>query len=197
MTSGRCLPRKGEFMKFRGKAVTGASLLTILGVVCFTTVLVGATALILLSNSTVPATTNLQNPLVATEQGTGDHSTGLPAWTSANEVAGNAYTYTDGLKIAAAASNSYAGTYDIHISIACPEGISDASLISVAYEGSGEYTPLTGGVISDNTWTATYHVDATAPTAGTPTDYNFEITLGATVPVGEYTIVYQAVPAAV
>jgi hypothetical protein len=50
----------GEYMKFRGKALSGTSLLTILGVLCFATVIVSA--VVISSNTLIFASTTVTSP---------------------------------------------------------------------------------------------------------------------------------------
>ena len=61
MTSGwGHIPVIGEGMKFRGKAVTGTSLLMMLGVVCFATIIVSA--VLISSNSLTFTNTTVTDP---------------------------------------------------------------------------------------------------------------------------------------
>jgi hypothetical protein len=181
-------------MKFRGKAITGAGLLTILGVACFATVLVSAAVFMALSNSTSSGTTNVGTMLTAQEQATTDSSTGFNAWSNGNAIVGN--TYTDGLLISGGPT-TYTGPYSIQITITCDSVISNSD-ISMMYQkdGGSSYTAIDSFSGSGST-TMFMVIPGDVATSSSAQAYNFEIVLAGGAPAGAYTITYQAVQAEV
>ena len=174
-------------MKFRGKAITGTSLLMVLGVVCFASIIVSATALVFLSMSDSNGPTVVGFPLTATAQGsTDDSQSEYGAW-GTSAIPGN--TYTDGVKIA----GTYTGDYSIEITITSTVTISNADISMTYLKGdSGSYNAV--GVFSGSgttTMTAVIHGEVASGVVNT--NYNFLVNLEASAPAGTYTISYVAI----
>lgn len=132
-------------MKYKGTKISGSSLLTILGVVCFATMMVAAA--ILLSSLTPMSGRDIAdtNAMTITYQDadasvivTDPVTTNKDPWSAATTVG----TYDQGVTVA---SVTWAGTYDLYISVTSGAADIDTSHISIQYAKMGQtaYTPLT------------------------------------------------------
>ncbi len=167
-----------------------------LGVVCFTTVLVSAAVVVLSLPSEQSSATVGTLPLTATHEGFTDGTAmpGYTAWAGSPAIATN--TYSDAVKIASA-SETYASPYAIQITISTSgASISNTDLSMTYLKGTGEsYTSVGSFTVAGDAKSMTVIIpgDTNCTTSGQ--DYNFLITVGNAPVSGTYSIVYQAVQA--
>jgi hypothetical protein len=151
-TSDGAYPFIGEYMKFHGKAISGTSLLTILGVLCFATVIVSA--VVINSNTLTFTDTEVASPgsiaLSATQ-------------TPSTIVLGNDAVYKFNANVPNALSGVVA-TVDIEASGITTDAITSATF---QYDG-GSITGLTFAPGATDHITASYSagsqvIDSTVP----------------------------------
>jgi hypothetical protein len=124
----RAYPFVGELMKFKGKAITGSSLLMVLGVLCFATILVAAVVSI---SGSFTSTTTITNKPDITMTGPGD----------GNGYVDDAVTYTFSADVPVQTTDS-----QIQVTIA-ETGISSGMVTSAVVNFDGNAFPVT---LTDN-----------------------------------------------
>ena len=140
-------------MKFRGKAISGTSLLMMLGVVFFATVLVSAIVISSIALQFGPTTVTDPGNIVLTK---GTEPGAI--------YAGNPAEYTFTAKVPQAMTGAF-----LTITVTEAETIVDGDItsIKVVYDG-GEETELTVGTVADGKITATHMIGDQAASDAVP-----------------------------
>lgn len=124
-------------MKHKGAKLTGSSLLTILGVVCFAAVLVAAAAIA--ANIATSPKNVVTAPLTLTSVSGTDG--GLTQWTGTGDaIAGQ--NYTTGLQVTEP-SSSWVGNYKINFTISAATGIAGSDVKATYKIPSGSAVLIT------------------------------------------------------
>jgi hypothetical protein len=140
-------------MKFKGKTVTGTSLLMVLGVICFATTLVAAAALM----GTVSWTNSVSDGATVTKIAPSTLGTALPEGATVKNV-----PYEFGVHVVGSAT----GTGTLYISIAKSGIVSSDVKLNITTDAGSTWTPIVAdtGTTGILTYTVSASVDLTATT---------------------------------
>ncbi len=179
----------GEEMKFRGKVITGSSLLMVLGVLCSVTVV--ASSLVLLS---LPVSTTSNNvvakPISLDLTNSGG---GFAPWPTTDAIQGQQY----GQNVTASTTSTWTGSYQIQMTITVTGTISVADFaVSYTLPGGSSSTALASGDWTHTTSTMTALLPAQTDT-GTPYSALYHLTIQVNGAYTDCVIGFQAVQAVV